>query len=1165
MSRASQFYIVGGTLAADAPSYVKRGADEELYRLVRDREFCYVLTSRQMGKSSLMVRTAKRLADDDGCRVAMVDLTTLGTATGPEAIEQWYYGLAEAIRDELGLDLDLEAWWDLKSRLPAVQRLGHFFRDVVLTKTDGPVVIFVDEIDTTLGLPFSDDFFAAIRSCFNRRAANPEFFRLTFVFLGVASPSDLIADRKHTPFNIGHRIDLTDFTPEEARPLAAGLSDDGPTAERTLRHILEWTGGHPYLTQRACELVSAEPGGGRSDAAIDRVIEAAFLAPGADRNETNLRFVHDRLASTPRQARRLLPLYRKIRRGGTVRDDPRSRIKTDLKLSGVVKPRPDGVLRVRNRIYERVFTDRWAKQQMPSDITRSVATAAVTLLVLSPAFWYEVLYPQPLITNLMGILDDVPIARANYEALRRVPFYSGKAEQLWGEFWVRRARLAIELDDDRMAREAHDQLSRMPAFRAQGQGLFAEFQEQRAVRFEQSEKRDEALIWRLEALATEPTERRRCAVNLLVGSDYPGLDRTFREASPAIRETRSGVPWVLSHRSAVSADCSKLLIVGSDGAARIWDLASGQLLGSPMKYSSTIDSVAFSPDGAKVLTVGDDGVVRLWDAATGQSLGSPLKHGSTVSNGAFSPDGARVLTAGLDGVARLWDTATGQPLGSLMKHGSDVTSVAFSPDGAKVLTAGSDRRARLWDAATSQSVGLPFRHGSPISNVAFSPNGTKLLTAGFDGVARLWDTATSQSLSSPLQHGDLITSVAFSSPDGARVLTADEHGVARLWDVHTGKPLGPPLVHGDLITSVAFSPDGAKVLTVGDDGVMRLWDAATGQPLNSPLKHSGTITSVAFSPDGTKVLTAGSDGVARLWDTATGQPLGSPLKPGDIIYSVAFSPDGAKVLTAGSDGMARLWDAATSQSIGLPLKYGGGIYRVAFSPDGTKVLTAGESGMAQLWDAATGQRLGSPLKHVSIITSVAFSPDGVKVLTAGTGGVAWFWDTATGQPIGSLSKFGRDIYSVAFSPDGTKVLTAGEGGMARLWNAATGTPLGSTLTHGDSISSVAFSPDGRTALAASTRWVHRMRIDRDMLKPLASRMLPGAWVPHANVKFLDPSGDRIRVAVLPTGDTFQVVTINFKDPEADPIQGDPSRLRTEWRRKLMLTIDEDGKIIIPPR
>src|SRR5207302_3531615 len=124
-------------------------------------------------------------------------------------------------------------------------------------------------------LPFStDELFAAIRECYNRRAEEPEFERLTFCLLGVAAPTDLNRDTRMTPFNIGKRIELADFTEDEADILRIGLEvgDVGTPgrsekeARALLKRVLYWTGGHPYLTQRLCQAVAATPPRPRSDA-----------------------------------------------------------------------------------------------------------------------------------------------------------------------------------------------------------------------------------------------------------------------------------------------------------------------------------------------------------------------------------------------------------------------------------------------------------------------------------------------------------------------------------------------------------------------------------------------------------------------------------------------------------------------------------------------------------------------------------------------------------------------------------------------------------------------------------------------------------------------------------------------------------------------------------
>ena len=148
---------VGGTLVPGRHVYIERPEDTQVLDLLLDGEYCNVLTCRQMGKSSLMAHVADQL-DRRGVRVSQVDLQELGT---PESLDDWYQGLLRGIVRDLRVEVDVKDWWSNSSEPTTNQRLLAFFREVVAPRVKASIVIVIDEIDQTLKLPYTDDFFAA--------------------------------------------------------------------------------------------------------------------------------------------------------------------------------------------------------------------------------------------------------------------------------------------------------------------------------------------------------------------------------------------------------------------------------------------------------------------------------------------------------------------------------------------------------------------------------------------------------------------------------------------------------------------------------------------------------------------------------------------------------------------------------------------------------------------------------------------------------------------------------------------------------------------------------------------------------------------------------------------------------------------------------------------
>ena len=440
---ASEFFVVGGTVRTDSPSYVKRPADDELFNLALGGRFCYVLTPRQMGKSSLMMRTARRLQHQD-VRTAIIDLTNIGLVT----VDQWYLSLLSDLKSALNLSIDVTAWWQENIALGPVSSFTKFLQNVVLTQIKGQVVIFIDEIDTTLSLPFSDDFFAAIRAIYNGRARTPEFRRLTFVLFGVATPSDLIKDRTRAPFNIGEGIDLDDFNRSDTQALQRGLEDIFPgQGEAILSRIYYWTSGHPYLTQKLCLGVAADLTTGTwTDEKIDELVGKLFLSEEA-RKEPNLQFIQDTIQNSPHRPQ-LLSLYRRVYTKQMVPEDERSLEQNQLKLVGLVTV-SNGMLKIRNEIYRRVFDQDWIGANTPVDWTRRLAISSTVLAILLVIAVGVVVFWQNRQDRAQNLMDEfrstteVDQRVASLAGLYDLPGFEDQVQQLFYEDLTPEERLAL--------------------------------------------------------------------------------------------------------------------------------------------------------------------------------------------------------------------------------------------------------------------------------------------------------------------------------------------------------------------------------------------------------------------------------------------------------------------------------------------------------------------------------------------------------------------------------------------------------------------------------------------------------------------------------------------------------------------------------------------------
>lgn len=1097
------YFVAGGTLPADAPSYVERAADAELLARLSQGDYCYILTARQMGKSSLMVRTAAKLREH-GVAVAVLDVSAIGSHVTPE---QWYEGLVVRLSEQLGLEPECEEYWAEHQHLGPLQRCIAAVRQVVMQQLDGEVVIFIDEVDAVARLPFqADELFAGIRECYNRRPLDPVMRRLTFCLIGVSTPSDLIADSRTTPFNIGHRIELNDFTATEAMQLAVGISPSPAPATALLNRILYWTGGHPYLTQRLCRAMVAD-GPVTATAELDRIVDELLLSRRARETDSNLTFVRDRILRLSGDAAGTLELYRLIHRGRRVSDDPADPRCNLLRLSGLTRVR-DGCHQVRNRIYHRVFDLRWVAENLsPAELLRQRRAFRRGLLrVLSVAV--------PVVMVLAASLS-MAVRERRQADQRLAALLAQKAEEcagtgdLGGAMVYSCEGLALQ------AREPH----RVPIHQARLRALADAMP--RLIG-----------LWHHDSLATcaalAPGGRywaagyRDGAVLLadLGAPDAPARSVQLRQAATSLTFADDG-------RALAIGTCDR---AGETGALMLWALG---------RHGGSVKELLPATPIIDVRAVADQTLV----AATrrGEVRFLQLPNGREFARGTFdqevggvrvlavSPDRRMIATCSATGEVMLW-SAGGERL-AVLKVGAPVHRSTFSHSG-KLMAVSVNRPGgmfvQLWNVETLTPVGMPMPHEpfSPANDLSFTADDGQLVSVSMDGQLRVWKVPEGL-LQRAVQPSSFGLNSLCLSPDGTQLITASEDRTARVWSTVDWEQALPALNHGGSVTGVAFAGDGRRLVTAAIDGTLRLYDQATARTPTSPVErwHSKGFysPSLSWSADGSRVATCAWDNTSAVWDGLTGDLIGQPMACGSRPDAVALSRDGSLLAVEHQryqpddkgamhpDYVVSLWSVGTTNRwlADLPNRGHSGVRELGFADDGKQLVTRNAAGLAHRWDLAamtrptvcgkglSGDRIegavsadgryavvgdasrytiyeletgrtqlaeppnGRPADELERVQMVVMSPDGRAFFDYTSDGWIGLWDARTGALRNHFRGHEAGLQRGLFDRTSQRFATFSQDRTARLWNARTGELMAPPMRHDLWVLNGDFSPDGR--------------------------------------------------------------------------------------------------------
>jgi len=354
-----------------------------------------------------------------------------------------------------------------------------------------------------------------------------------------------------------------------------------------------------------------------------------------------------------------------------------------------------------------------------------------------------------------------------------------------------------------------------------------------------------------------------------------------------------------------SSDANLFVIGFDDGTIRVIQAGKAKPVWELKAHKRAVTSVTLSPEGNRLLSAGWDGATRLWDIPSREIVQTLLRRSGEVTSLAIIEDTAIIVAGYSDGTVRQF-TDSGNLILTSDMYTTEVGAIAVNGKGTIVACAGRDCTLHLWNPADGALVSVLEGFSTTMRCLAFVPGTGYLLAGGWDGKMRCWGPAEGKPVRVWAGHTSNVTGCAVA-PGGKKFASCSNDGSVRIWNMDDTKAVAVIRDTKGEVSVIAISPDGEILAAAGVDDTIRFYRLPDGKPVWSIAAFSGKATSLAFTRD-SRMLAAGYDSGLLAFISCEERKIAHSFSAhAGSITGIVMTPDGGTMVTGGRDGMVKLW------------------------------------------------------------------------------------------------------------------------------------------------------------------------------------------------------------------------------------------------------------------